>query len=165
MLTLVFACILFASCKKHEVDAYAEVDNVVLVYMAAENSLCSYADGDIYEMCVGARKMSKRDRVIVYVDDNKSPRIYELRDTTQYKYLTPVKSYNTDWMSTSAEALNEVMTYVHGTTRLIITESCSGRMPMAGFRSSMPCQKHVRLASTMAEIVLRQTTEVPKIRR
>ncbi len=117
MLTLVFACILFASCKKDkhevEVDAYAEVDNVVLVYMAAENNLCSYADDDIYEMCVGARKMSKRDRVIVYVDDIDSPRIYELRDTTQYKYLTPVNTYSTDWMSTSAEALSNVMTFVH----------------------------------------------------
>ena len=116
MLTFMFACILFASCKKKdksEEDVYADVDNVVLVYMAAENSLCDFADDDIYEMCVGARKMGKHDRVIVYVDDNTKPRIYELRDTTQYKYLTPVKKYSTDWMSTSADALREVMTFVH----------------------------------------------------
>ena len=55
-----------SSSDKEEVTPPAK--RTVLVYMAAENSLSSYAQQDINEMIKGVKKISKWDHLIVFVD-------------------------------------------------------------------------------------------------
>lgn len=53
-------------------------DRTVLAYMAAENSLSPYAISDVMEMVQGANAIPENNHLLVYLDDDKYPRIYEI---------------------------------------------------------------------------------------
>lgn len=95
----------------------------VLAYLVAENSLGSalYLGDDMNEMLMGvmtSKNMTPNDNFILYVDDTKLPRIYNI--TTAYKdssylsvnLLTPEYTFPTDCNSASPEQLKAVMDYV-----------------------------------------------------
>ena len=69
---------LFCSCdKKDDPDPTPEPPvsgQTVLVYMAAENNLNSFAKSDLEEMKEGSKKLSENNKLIVYVDEANSQR-------------------------------------------------------------------------------------------
>lgn len=72
--------------KRVQVTQYAKnkrfnADRSVLVYLAAENSLYSYAATDVKELIQGARWIPENTHLLLYLDDLKLPRIYEVGPT------------------------------------------------------------------------------------
>ncbi|MCF0159324.1 MAG: hypothetical protein HUJ99_00900, partial [Bacteroidaceae bacterium] len=59
-------------------DERAKASRSVLAYMAAENSLNSYATQDLAEMIEGMKGVTEDNKLLVYVDDVKFPRMYEI---------------------------------------------------------------------------------------
>ena len=111
MFLIVATCSFFACSKDDDtppvVSPYAE-SRTVMVYMVAENSLSPNATTDVQEMLVGMNNdtLNVNNRLVIYLDDVKSPRIYVVDKTTKKTLLsdlTPVITYEEDVNSASAE--------------------------------------------------------------
>ena len=120
MFFIVATCSFFACSKDDDtspvVSPYAE-SRTVMVYMVAENSLSSNATTDVQEMLVGMNNdtLNVNDRLVIYLDDVKSPRIYVVDKTTKKTLLsdlTPVITCEEDVNSASAEQLGAFVDYV-----------------------------------------------------
>ena len=98
---LIAICLLAGLTSCHHDDDDEPVDNrdrrTVLVYIAAENNLSTYANSDLDEMKEGSKKLADDQNLIVYVDEAGSlttPYIARVKGIIQYtreKY--PAKSY------------------------------------------------------------------------
>lgn len=115
--------LLLASCDDYDKETEQEVKppygtsggRVVLFYMAMENTLSSYASGDLQEILAGAKYLGERDHALVFIDDTSKPRLYDItfqqRDTKMSE-LQPVVSYEEDLNSCSPEVFGDVLQYV-----------------------------------------------------
>ncbi len=120
MLFFIVATCSFTACSKDDdtpsfVSPYAE-SRTVMVYMVAENSLSSNVWGDVHEMLAGMNNDTLRagDRLVIYLDDLKMPRIYVVDKSTKktsLSDLTPVLTYEKDVNSASAEQLAAFIDY------------------------------------------------------
>ncbi len=115
-LTLLSICpAILSSCSKDDPTPISDDSSrSVLIYIAAENSLYSYASADVQEILSAVSDMGDNDHVILYVDDRSLPRIYDINKNTTaltLSNLTPVKSYSEDMDSASPETLNKVLDY------------------------------------------------------
>lgn len=118
---LIVATCSFSACSKDDetppiVSPYVE-SRTVMVYMVAENSLNKNVWADVQEMLVGMNNdtLSANDRLVIYLDDVKLPRIYVVDKTTkitQFSELVPVMTYENDVNSSSAEQLGTFIDYV-----------------------------------------------------
>lgn len=72
--------IIFGSCSKsdEQEDINPTKRLTVIVYIVAENDLEKYATEDIDEMKMGAKDIPLDCNLVVYLDDNKAPRIIEI---------------------------------------------------------------------------------------
>ena len=129
MLSCIVAICLFVACDdKHEVDntddnppivpddCYAD-SRTVLVYIVAENSLSGSAVSDLNEILIGVRNSNlyKNDKVVVYVDDTRLPRIYCIDKSVTaltYTELVPEVEYEEDVNSASKEQFEAILKYV-----------------------------------------------------
>ena len=82
MFLFIVATCSFSACSKDDetppiVSPYVE-SRTVMVYMVAENSLNKNVWADVQEMLVGMNNdtLSANDRLVIYLDDVKLPRIY-----------------------------------------------------------------------------------------
>lgn len=119
----IVATCLFLACAQDDDDAGKTPDDgsengrTVMVYMVAENSLGSpELRNDITEILRGWRSLNNisGDRLVLYVDDNDLPRIYELKKNqkgTGLADLTPVYTYSNDANSSSADQLRNFIHY------------------------------------------------------
>ncbi len=111
----VLALVVLASCDKDDGGTNEPPSGrTVIVYMVAENSLASYAYADVNEMLSAAAQMGDDDRLVIYLDNTLLPRVYIVTNKTKattLSDLTPVKSYDADWNSASAEVLQEVVAF------------------------------------------------------
>lgn len=97
-------------------DCYAE-SRTVLVYIAAENSLSGSAVSDLNEILLGVKNSNlyPDDKVVVYLDDTRLPRIYCIDKTVTaqtYTELVPEVMYEEDVNSASKEQFEAVLRYV-----------------------------------------------------
>lgn len=121
MFLFIVATCSFSACSKDDetppiVSPYV-VSRTVMVYMVAENSLNKNVWADVQEMLVGMNNdtLSANDRLVIYLDDVKLPRIYVVDKTTkitQFSELVPVMTYENDVNSSSAEQLGTFIDYV-----------------------------------------------------
>jgi hypothetical protein len=121
MFFFIVATCSFSACSKDDetppiVSPYVE-SRTVMVYMVAENSLNKNVWADVQEMLVGMNNdtLSANDRLVIYLDDVKLPRIYVVDKTTkitQFSELVPVMTYENDVNSSSAEQLGTFIDYV-----------------------------------------------------
>lgn len=121
MFLFIVATCSFSACSKDDetppiVSPYVE-SRTVMVYMVAENSLNKNVWADVQEMLVGMNNdtLSANDRLVIYLDDVKVPRIYVVDKTTkitQFSELVPVMTYENDVNSSSAEQLGTFIDYV-----------------------------------------------------
>ncbi|MDO4956146.1 MAG: clostripain-related cysteine peptidase [Bacteroidales bacterium] len=97
--------------KRIKVIQRPHTQRTVLLYMAAENSLASFAMDDVMELVQGSASIPNEDNMLVYIDDTKLPRIYQIdpekRDTVR------VKTFDTDLDSASPETVKLVLNYVY----------------------------------------------------
>lgn len=87
--------------------------HTVIVYMSAQNSL-GYSQAallDSAEIASGASRMrSTHDNLILYLDDDKLPRIYRFYKGGDGKgYIQKVKQYSTDLNSSNPSTLRDVL--------------------------------------------------------
>ena len=90
--------------------------HTVIVYMSAQNSL-GYSQAallDSAEIASGASRMrSTHDNLILYLDDDKLPRIYRFYKGGDGKgYIQKVKQYSTDLNSSNPSTLRDVLANV-----------------------------------------------------
>ena len=121
MFLFIVATCSFSACSKDDetppiVSPYVE-SRTVMVYMVAENSLNKNVWADVQEMLMGMNNdtLSANDRLVIYLDDVKLPRIYVVDKTTkitQFSELVPVMTYENDVNSSSAEQLGTFIDYV-----------------------------------------------------
>ncbi len=84
----------------------------VLIYMVAQNSL-GYGGNlrkDSVEIMAARQSVSKDDRLLVFIDDNRPPRIYEVRQRNEKPRL--VKAWAEDVVSTSPQTLQQTLTWM-----------------------------------------------------
>lgn len=119
MVFFVATCSFFA-CSSGEDSPYNPVyaqSRTVMVYIAAENNLSGSAASDVAEMLVGIadKGLYPNDRLAIFIDDVDIPRIYMVDRTTtatSMAQLTPVKTFEEEVNSASAEVLGEFVDYV-----------------------------------------------------
>ena len=122
MLLCVVAICFFSACKdeskveKNGNEMYAP-SRTILVYFVAENNLASSLVSDVNEMLAGMKTegLWEGDRLVLYIDDLNLPRFYMIdRHTTAttLSALEPVKTYDEEVNSSSAEQLAEALAFV-----------------------------------------------------
>ena len=130
VVTMVWAIVttgLFSACQKDDAkelppqyDTSLTTSRTVMVYMVAENSMADDVSSDMYEMLNGMASTTfyPGDRLVVYVDDVKLPRVYLINNATKVASLSElkeVKTYTADVNSASAEQLAAFIEYVKKT--------------------------------------------------
>ena len=88
----------------------APVRRTVLIYMAAQNSLHKNAQSDSAEIMNGRQYIADNDRLLMFVDDERAPRLY--RVTRRCKEPVLLKRWDKDICSTDPEQLREVLSMV-----------------------------------------------------
>ncbi|MBQ9361934.1 MAG: hypothetical protein IJT97_00765 [Bacteroidaceae bacterium] len=117
------ALLLSVACSEEDVPEepvdkpqYGTTDGrVVLVYMAAENSLASQSGQDLKEILAGVKYLGENDHLIVYIDNTQPPCIYDFTyycKDTELDSIQPVRTYESDVNSCSPEVLGDVLQYV-----------------------------------------------------
>ncbi len=113
-LILPASLLLVASCQhdKAEVPADYSTGRTVLVYMAAQNSLGSgnYQKSDSLEIMNGAAYLPQNGRLLMFIDDNRAPRLYEV--TKDAKTPKLMRQWADDVCSTDPAVLKDVLSYV-----------------------------------------------------
>lgn len=120
MILCIVATCSFSACSGEEDSPYDvsyAKSRTVMVYMVAENSLASSVASDVAEMlkAIASPTFYPQDRMVLYLDDEKEPRIYVLdRNTTatSLAQLEPVMTYGEEVNSASAEQLGTFFDYV-----------------------------------------------------
>lgn len=124
LLYIILAGMLFISC--HEKNGGEEetltYGRTVLVYMAMQNSLGSsgYHKADSAEIAKAMQYIPADDRLLLFIDDAKCPRLYELssqcaeinKKTGKPNGPKLVKQWATDVSSASAATVTEVLTFM-----------------------------------------------------
>lgn len=84
-------------------------NRTVLIYMAAQNSLGSggWQQKDSVEIMLGRQFVASTNRLLVFIDDAKAPRLY--RVIKEWPQPVLVRSWDTDVNSTSPEVLSDVL--------------------------------------------------------
>ena len=77
------------SCSWYEEEEEIRYDRTILVYMAAENTLSSYYQDDIYEMLRGVEDIPKNSQLIIYVDDTQLPHIISIKKNKEGERSNP----------------------------------------------------------------------------
>ncbi len=137
---LVLSLFVFSSCDKDDDNdnkGTKRFSRTVLLYMVAENSLNDWASADINEALSGVGCLSDDDALIIFIDDEKLPRIYEVNSRTKvsdFSKLVPVYEFDADFNSASAESLREVLVYMNkkypsNSSGIIFWSHASGWIP------------------------------------
>lgn len=87
--------------------------SLTLVYMMAENSLSSYAKKDIDEMMVAASSVPDDGKLLVFIDDNKLPRIYHIHADDGTAVCDTVYRFENDFCSSDTTAMRVVFDWVY----------------------------------------------------
>ena len=85
----------------------------VLVYMSAQNTLGNgrWHMADSIELMRGKQYIADDDRLLLFVDDNRAPRLYRI--TSQWDKPQLIKQWSRDICSTSPERFAEVVQLAH----------------------------------------------------
>lgn len=123
-LLILSICVVCAACHKDDPEEGPKNEHfrrTVLVYMAMQNSLGSsgYHKADSAEIANAMQYIPENDRLLLFIDDARTPRIYELNRQlaeTDKKTGMPygprlVKTWDTDRSSASGAMLTEVLRY------------------------------------------------------
>ena len=114
---LIASTLLFVACTSEEEgseEIFQPAKRTVMVYMSAENSLSSNAQGDINEMMRGVKSISKYDNLLVFVDrasSQETPFIIRLQNNDMQPADT-IKKYESDFYASDPDKMKEVMQWM-----------------------------------------------------
>ena len=100
------------SCHKDEAPILDGAERTVLIYMAAQNSLggSGFQRSDSAEVMKGCKEIPLHGRVMMFIDDKRAPRLYEVMNNMKEPKL--VRQWDTDVCSTDPSTLEDVLGYV-----------------------------------------------------
>lgn len=103
--------ILFAACDDSKDEPQPiPADRTVLVYMAADNSLSSFADADIEEMMAGMKNVDTSvSNLCLYVDDKSTPVLYHFTHNSKGEIIKDVIATYSEQISTDVAVMSEVV--------------------------------------------------------
>ena len=117
LLVVMTVLLLPASCKDYEPVPFdptvlpgTPFKRTVLVYMAAQNSLITYSRDDSTEMADGMKYLHDKERVLMFLDDNRVPRLYELRKGLKRPRL--LRKWETDINSADTAQLTRMLRFM-----------------------------------------------------
>ena len=119
LLLIMATLVLPVSCIDYEPEPYETTvlpgtpfKKTVLVYMAAQNSLGAkgFALEDSTEMANGMKYLHDKERVLMFLDDNKAPRLYELRKGLHTPRL--LRKWETDINSADTAQLTRMLRFM-----------------------------------------------------
>ena len=119
LLVIIATLLLPVSCIDYEPEPYEPTvlpgtpfKKTVLVYMAAQNSLGAngFALEDSTEMANGMKYLHDKERVLMFLDDNKAPRLYELRKGLHSPRL--LRKWETDINSADTAQLTSMLRFM-----------------------------------------------------
>ncbi len=99
------------SCSWYE-EEEVRYDRTVLVYMAAENTLSSFAQDDINEMVQAAGSVPKNSRLFIYIDNYSLPRILSIEMGEEEPVAKVVHQYTEEHNSGDPETLTLAMDWI-----------------------------------------------------
>lgn len=113
MILLAVLGLMLGSCQKGlESSDYDETGScTVLIYMVAENSLYSEIYSNIYDLLHSAWELKKGERVVLYVDDRRYPRMYIINSQSSQSSFSPVLEFTSDYNSCDVKTLDMVIGY------------------------------------------------------
>lgn len=108
--------VFFISCEpldenENDNPPVGPMERTVIIYMAAENDLNSHCSSDYNEILTGAKRLSKEQNLILYVDrksTNEKPYIAQVTSSGAKK----VKIYDNDSYSSNPEVMKEVIQWI-----------------------------------------------------
>lgn len=112
LLSIIAVLVLFSACRKsHSDDPEVPVRRTVIVYMAGENNLTSYAQSDIEEMIQGAKGMGNDCRLLIFVDRaSATEKPFLARITSDSKQpIDTLYKYQADFYTADAQRFQEVL--------------------------------------------------------
>lgn len=109
----VICLLVLASCSKDDdSDTYqAPAERTVVVYMAGENNLTSYIQGDLDEMITGFRQVTNNENLVVFVDKASTtvkPFIAKVTKDPDHP-LDTLHRYEQDFYSSAPAAMADVL--------------------------------------------------------
>ena len=131
--TILLAALLLVSCKKDEPEPDRTMKRVVVVYMAAENSLSPFANYDLEEIRKGMTSIPDSCQVVVYFDNasSQAPEIltFDSKNGEQVLY-----QYRNDPISTDSATMQQALAIIQqkGPARsygLVMWSHASGWVP------------------------------------
>ena len=114
LLTAFCAFVLFSCSDDDHLGDNPESDiasRTVIIYISGENSLSSFAPGDLSEMAEASTAIGGNNHLVVFFDNAKStemPYIAELKDGKVVKD----KQYEEDFLASDPDRMREVLTYI-----------------------------------------------------
>ena len=126
---------LLIACEHEESDTSFKGTRTILAYIAADNTLASFASLDLAEMKAGMAKVQDSNvHFLVYIDDGKSPRLLELKNEKGAVVETVVETYgsrNSVGVSETQEVFAKV--FSNSNIRLTVMDWFIGHMVMGGY--------------------------------
>ena len=114
-----------------------KLGRVVMVYMSMQNSLGSsqFHVNDSTEIVQAMASIPENDRLLLFIDDDLPPRMYELKHDLQTPKL--VKRWDKDFSTASKEGLQQVLTlmrtqYSANEYALVVGSHATGWLPKPG---------------------------------
>ena len=98
--------------EEEEQQVITTCERTVLVYIAADNSLASYHQGDINEMLEGAGNIPNDCRLLAYIDDYSLPRIISIEQKNGKPKTKTLQQYTDEHNSGDVKTLRSVMQWV-----------------------------------------------------
>ena len=98
------AC-LFTSCKHYHDDP--TIDRAILVYMAADNDLASFINGDINQMMEGSKQLTPNQKLLIFVD--RPNQVTGLFEVTNGDTVRLNRRYNQNVKTSDPQTLSDAM--------------------------------------------------------
>ena len=111
LLTAFCAFVLFSCSDDDNPVSNPEANRTVIIYISGENSLSSFAPGDLSEMASASTDIGGNNHLVVFFDNASStemPYIAELKDGKVVKD----KQYEEDFYASDPDRMREVLTYI-----------------------------------------------------
>ncbi|MGN1228879.1 MAG: clostripain-related cysteine peptidase, partial [Prevotella sp.] len=111
LLTAFCALLLFSCSDDDNPVSNPEVNRTVIIYISGENSLSSFAPGDLEEMAEASKLVESKNHLVVFFDNASStemPYIAELKDGQVVKD----KVYEEDFYASDPDRMREILTYI-----------------------------------------------------
>lgn len=111
LLTAFCALLLFSCSDDDNPVSNPEANRTVIIYISGENSLSSFAPGDLSEMTEASTAIGGNNHLVVFFDNASSTEMPYIAELKNGKVLKD-KQYEEDFLASDPDRMREVLTYI-----------------------------------------------------